>query len=61
MRCGLGTQMLNIAIEDMKSVGTKEVWAVTSNNHPFWSNIMNFKPRKPAHSSVTGSGYYMPI
>jgi RimJ/RimL family protein N-acetyltransferase len=28
---GLGTQLVNIAIEDMKTVRTEEVWAVTSN------------------------------
>lgn len=58
---GLGTQLLNIAIEDMKKVGTKEVWAVTSEGHRFWSKHLNFTRRDPAHKSVTGYGYYKEI
>ena len=61
MRCGLGTQLLILGINHMKKHNTKEVWAVTKDNHPYWSNIMNFLPRDPAHSSVTGNGYYMSL
>lgn len=58
---GIGKEMLRIAIEDTKKANkTTEIWAVTSDNHPFWSNVWGraFKPRKPAHVSVYGSGYY---
>ena len=58
---GLGTQLVNFAIEDMKTVATKEVWLVTRDNHPFWSKHMNFTKREPAHFTVTGSGYYKKI
>src|SRR5437870_9331364 len=45
----LGTQLLTIAINDIKQNNTnvEEVWAVTIPNHPFWSKIMKFKPRDP--------------
>ena len=55
--------MLDKAIIEMKDSGTREVWAVTSKDHPFWSTVYNnsFTWRNPAHPSVTGSGYYMKI
>lgn len=40
-RKGIGQQMLDKAIEDLKSKDVKKVWAVTRNNHPFWSNVYN--------------------
>ena len=60
---GLGKQILSEAIKDIKTYGTMEVWAVTRENHPFWDNVWNksFQPRKPAHCTVTGSGYYLKI
>ena len=61
---GLGKQMLLGAIEDIKSHGkAKTVWAVTSLDHPFWSNVWNkaFQLKDPAHSSVTEYGYSMPL
>lgn len=60
-RSGLGTELVTLAIEDMERNNVKEVWAVTIDNHPFWSKLMNFKPRHPVHESVHMSGYYMPI
>lgn len=59
----LGKQMLDKAIAEMRESGATEVWAVTSKNHPFWSNVYNqsFTWRNPAHSSVTGHGYYMKL
>lgn len=58
---GMGKEMLRIAIEDTKRINkTTEIWAVTSETHPFWSNVWGgaFKRRSPAHASVSGSGYY---
>lgn len=59
----LGAQMLLHAVNEMHEVGTKEVWAVTRQDHEFWSNVFykGFKFRNPAHGSVTGSGYVMNI
>jgi hypothetical protein len=66
-RRGLGRQMLTRAIAEIKhnnhfNPNVKEIWAVTS-NHNFFSNVFDkaFSERKPAHPSVTGSGYYMEI
>lgn len=60
---GLGKQILNKVIDELKVNNVKEVWAVTRDDHPFWSNVFNksFTPRKPVHPCVTGSGYYMKI
>jgi GNAT superfamily N-acetyltransferase len=58
---GLGKQILSKVIDELSDIGCNEVWAVTTKNHIFWSNVYDkqFKPRQPAHSSVTGSGYYI--
>jgi len=58
---GLGKQILNKAIDELKIYGCKEVWVVTSDNHLFWSNVYNkqFIRRKPAHPLVCGGGYYI--
>ena len=58
---GLGKQILSKVIKEMKANDCDEVWAVTTDNHPFWSNVYHksFIPGKPAHPSVTGSGYFM--
>lgn len=58
---GLGKQILNRAINDMRNNKTTSVWAITSENHTFWSNVFNksFQWKKRPHSSVTGSGYLM--
>lgn len=60
---GLGKQILSKAIEDMKTNNCEEVWAVTSTNHPFWSNVYNksFVYRNPAHPTVGGNGYFMKL
>ncbi len=44
---GLGKQILEKAIKEIKLYKVKEVWAVTTDNHPFWSNVWNksFKPK----------------
>ena len=57
---GLGKQILTKALDDIKEFGTADtIWAVTRENHPFWSNVWNksFTWKDPAHYSVTGSGY----
>ena len=56
--------MLLAALGDIKAYGKAEtVWAVTTLNHPFWSNVWNkaFQLKDPAHSSVTACGYSMPL
>jgi GNAT superfamily N-acetyltransferase len=62
---GLGKQILLQTIEDMKKYNTTEIWAVTTENHPFWSNVFNksfsWYEYEQLHSSVTGSGYKMKI
>ena len=60
---GLGKQILNKVIGELKEHNVKEVWAVTRDNHPFWSNVFNksFIPRDPVHPSVGGSGYFLKI
>lgn len=60
---GLGKQILLKVIKDMKSNQVKEVWTVTRDDHPFWSNVFNnsFIKRDSVHMSVSGSGYFMKI
>ena len=60
---GLGKQILNKTINDIKDYGTKEVWVVSSENDQFWSNVNNksFINRDPAHSSIRSSGFFMKI
>ena len=60
---GLGKQILSKVIQEMKDNQCDEVWAVTTDHHPFWSNVYrrSFERRKPAHPSVTGSGYVMKL
>ncbi len=62
---GLGKAILVNVIEDMKKNNINEVWAVTSKEHPFWSNVFNggfrYYDEKTLHPSVTGYGYKMSI
>ena len=62
---GLGKQILSQTIEDMKNFETTEIWAVSTENHSFWSNVYNksfsWYEYKQLHPSVTGSGYKMNI
>ena len=60
---GLGKQILSKVIQELETNHCEEVWAVTSKNHPFWSNVYNksFEYRDPAHPSVGGDGYFMKI
>ena len=60
---GLGKQILSKVIDELEANHCEEVWVVSTDNHPFWSNVYNksFTHRKPAHRSVGGSGYYMKL
>jgi len=60
---GLGTQILSKVIEDLTKNHCEEVWAVTSEQHPFWCNVYNksFVYRHPAHPTVSGDGYFMKL
>jgi hypothetical protein len=61
--CGLGKQILTRVIADMKNEGKTSIFAITSNNHPFWSNVFNnsFEWKTRPDLSVTGSGYYLDL
>ena len=62
---GIGKDILINTIEDMKknNININEVWAVSSKDHPFWSNVFNksfrFCDEKTLHPSITGDGYKM--
>ncbi len=63
---GLGKQILTRVINDIKtnqnkSKQTLTVWAVTTKDHPFWSNVYDksFEYKSKPHSSVKGSGYVL--
>ena len=61
---GFGKQMLSLAIDDIKTHDKAHyVWAVTIQDHPFWSNVWNksFTYTDPVHSSVVCDGYRMTI
>ena len=60
---GLGKQILSKVIHELQVNQCEEVWAVTTSNHSFWSNVYNksFVHRRPAHPSVTGPGYFMKL
>jgi ribosomal protein S18 acetylase RimI-like enzyme len=61
---GLGKQILTRVMVDMKNKGhTAGIFAITSTNHPFWSNVFNksFEWKKRPDLSVTGSGYYLDL
>jgi GNAT superfamily N-acetyltransferase len=60
---GLGKQILSKVIKELKNNNCEEVWAVTTKNHTFWSNVYNksFVPRDPAHPTVTGDGYFIDL
>ena len=49
----------------MNEFNTTHIWAVTLENHEFWSNVFNksfqWHDMKELHPSVTGSGYKMKI
>ena len=60
---GIGKQILSKVIKELETNNCEEVWAVTSQNHSFWSNVYNksFVHRDPAHPTVGGDGYFMKL
>lgn len=62
---GLGKQILTDTINEMKKNNIKDIWAVTSKSHDFWSNVFDksFKwyDSKDLHPSVSGDGYKMKL
>lgn len=63
---GIGKRMLTTAISNIKRYGTTNVvFAFTSQDHPFWSNVYNnsfsWRAMGQLHWSITGHGYIMPI
>jgi GNAT superfamily N-acetyltransferase len=60
---GLGKKILSKVIKELQDNNCHEVWAVNSEDHPFWSNVYNksFSYRDPAHSSVGGDGYFIDL
>jgi len=56
---GLGKQILLKVIQDLPE--RDEIFAVTKENHPFWSNVFNksFVWSKCPNKSVTGNGYLL--
>ena len=62
---GLGKQILSEVIVELKGCGVSHVWAVASEENPFWKNVKVFNKsftfKKRVHNSVSGSGYIMEI
>ena len=59
----LGKQILSKVILDMKEEGRDNIFAVTSKDNKFWSNVFDgsFQWKDRPSNTVTGSGYYMKI
>jgi hypothetical protein len=53
--------MLLIAMNEMRKIGTRDVWCVTRKNHPYWSQLMDFKYMGNVHITVSGEGYLMKL
>lgn len=60
---GLGKQILTKVIKELQENNCDECWVVTTKGDNFWSNVYNksFTYRDPAHSSVTGNGYFIDL
>lgn len=59
---GLGKQiLLNIINELVVDDKEKQIWTITTESHPFWSNVFekSFEFALRPHNSVTGSGYLL--
>lgn len=57
---GLGKQILTNVIDELL-IYNNDIWAITSQNHPFWSNVYeeSFQFTNIPHNSVTKSGYLL--
>jgi GNAT superfamily N-acetyltransferase len=60
---GVGKQILTKVIDDMKNEGRTSIFAITYNNHLFWSNVFHksFVWKTRPNASVTGSGYFLSL
>jgi hypothetical protein len=60
---GIGKKILDNVIIDMQQHKIPYVWAITTQNHPFWHNVYKngFTFSERPHFSVTGHGYKMNI
>ena len=58
---GLGKQILIKLINEQINKDNNKIWAITTKNHPFWSNVFeqSFEFTSRPHNSVTGSGYLL--
>lgn len=54
----LGTQAVEKAMEEMKKLNTREVWAVSVTTGRYWRSLPGFEYRDPAHYSVGAEGFY---
>jgi len=60
---GLGKHILFKLINEQINSDNKKIWAITSKDHSFWSNVFeqSFKFASRPHNSVTGSGYLLDL
>lgn len=56
-----GKKILTKVISDIRNEGKNSVFAITTKNHQFWSNVFgkSFEWRDRPDKSVTGSGYFL--
>jgi hypothetical protein len=52
---GIGTDLLLYTIEDLRKINTPEIFAISTLNHPFWSNVLDrsFTYRTRQHLNKT--------
>lgn len=61
-RRGIGTQILDMSRDIILKYGNADtMWAVTTKDHKYWSNVPGMVWKEPAHESVTGPGYSVDI
>ena len=60
---GLGKEILNNTIEEMKLNNIKEVWCSASRHHEFWNSVYNgaFTYRYPIKPGINHPGFFMKI
>jgi hypothetical protein len=55
---GVGLDLVKKLSKDKNEYnGNTELFAVTSENHPFWKKLPNSKYKTPADNSISGGGY----